>query len=66
MKKSIIVFVENITLSYLCLCVRYKARIRGMFHAITVPTAVSRIITEGNYQEKLFNCKNFVKQCSQM
>jgi hypothetical protein len=34
---------------------RYRSRIRGLFHAITRPTAVSTIISEGGFQEKLFN-----------
>lgn len=33
---------------------RYKSRIRGQFSAITYPTPVGPIITQGRYQENLF------------
>ena len=36
---------------------RYRSRIKGLFHAITRPTVISTIISEGAFQEKLFNSK---------
>ena len=36
---------------------RYRARIRGLFCAITRPTPIGPIITQGHFQEKLFQCK---------
>jgi hypothetical protein len=34
---------------------RYKSRVRGVFHAITVPVPISSIIEEGRFQDTLFN-----------
>ena len=36
---------------------RHRARIRGLFSAVTRPVAVGPILTQGGFQEKLFHCK---------
>ena len=39
------------------LCFRYRSRIRGLFSAITYPTSIGPLITQGSFQQKLFLCK---------
>ena len=36
---------------------RHRARIRGLFTAVTVPTPVAHLVAQGHYQESLFHCE---------
>lgn len=43
------------TCIYMHYIYRHRSRIRGLFRAITQPTSISSVLSEGAFQEKLFN-----------
>lgn len=49
--------MRSVFYKFIC---RYRARVRGLFGAVTKPTTIGQIMVDGKFQEKLFHCTSLL------